>query len=126
MHPNASQPIYYDIPPNPLETLRMIQRSRPAIIRGTCDKVSRSAELRIGCDILTKKGKEKAWDLPEAYIDIMGDEKVSIAVTEDGLADSVQMLEEGGEEIFVKPLNEEMAMSDFMGRLSIRTYFLKL
>jgi hypothetical protein len=104
----------------------MIQRSRPAIIRGACDRILRSAELRIGCDIISNKGKEKAWDLPETYDEIMGDEKVSIAVTEDGLADSVQMLEEGGEEVFVKPLNEEMAMSDFMGRLSIRTYFLKL
>jgi jumonji domain-containing protein 7 len=44
-------------------------------------------------------------------------EEVTIAVTEDGLADSVQTLE-GGEEVFVKPLNEEMALSDFFDRLS--------
>ena len=35
MHPNASQPIYYDTPPSHLEALRMINKSRPAIIKGT-------------------------------------------------------------------------------------------
>jgi hypothetical protein len=35
MHPNATQPIYYDTPPSPLEALRMINKSRPAIIKGT-------------------------------------------------------------------------------------------
>jgi hypothetical protein len=35
MHPNATQPIHYDTPPSPLEALRMINKSRPAIIKGT-------------------------------------------------------------------------------------------
>jgi jumonji domain-containing protein 7 len=65
---------------------------------------------------LTSKGKEKAWELPQNYIDIMGDKRVSIAVTEDGLADSVQLIE--GEKGFVKPLNEEMLLSTFLDRLS--------
>jgi len=65
---------------------------------------------------LTSKGKEKAWDLPQTYIDIMGDKGVWIAVTEDGLADSVQAIEGG--KGFVKPLNEEMSLSTFLGRLS--------
>jgi len=33
MHPNATQPIYYDTPPSSLEALRMINNSRPAIIK---------------------------------------------------------------------------------------------
>jgi jumonji domain-containing protein 7 len=65
---------------------------------------------------LTSKGKEKAWGLPQTYIDIMGEKLVSIAVTEDGLADSVQAIE--GEKGFVKPLNEEMSLSTFLDRLS--------
>ena len=47
----------------------------------------------------------------------MADEKVSIAITENGLADSVVKLK-GGEEVFVKPLNEELSFPDFLGRLS--------
>ena len=46
----------------------------------------------------------------------MGDKGVWIAVTEDGLADSVQAIEGG--KGFVKPLNEEMSLSTFLGRLS--------
>jgi jumonji domain-containing protein 7 len=65
---------------------------------------------------LTSKGKEKAWELPQTYIDIMGDKLVSIAVTQDGLADSVQAID--GEKGFVKPLNEEMSLSIFLDRLS--------
>ena len=65
---------------------------------------------------MTSKGKERAWGLPQTYIDIMGDKRVSIAVTEDGLADSVQALEGG--KGFVKPLNEEMSISTFLDRLS--------
>lgn len=65
---------------------------------------------------MTSKGKEKAWELPQTYIDIMGDRKVSIAVTEDGLADSVQAIDGG--KGFVKPLNEEMSLSTFLDRLS--------
>lgn len=56
------------------------------------------------------------WNSPQTYIDIIGSEAVSIAITEDGLADSVQALE-SGKEVFVKPLNEEMALEDFMKRL---------
>jgi hypothetical protein len=72
----------------------------------------------IGYNAISAKGKEKAldWNIPETYLDIIKEE-VTIAVTEDGLADSVQTLE-GGEEVFVKPLNEEMALSDFFDRLS--------
>jgi len=65
---------------------------------------------------LTSKGKEKAWELPQTYIDIMGDKTVTIAVTKDGLADSVQVIEGG--KGFVKPLNEEMSLSIFLDRLS--------
>jgi hypothetical protein len=58
------------------------------------------------------------WNSPQTYIDIIGSEAVSIAITEDGLADSVQTLSDGsGKEVFVKPLNEEMALEDFMQRL---------
>jgi len=46
----------------------------------------------------------------------MGDTKVSIAVTQDGLADSVQTIE--GSKGFVKPLNEEMSFSEFLNKLS--------
>jgi hypothetical protein len=46
----------------------------------------------------------------------MGDKRVSIAVTQDGLADSVQLIEGG--KGFVKPLNEEMSLSTFLDRLS--------
>jgi hypothetical protein len=58
------------------------------------------------------------WNSPQTYIDIIGSEAVSIATTEDGLADSVQVLE-SGKEIFVKPLNEEMTLEDFMKRLGL-------
>jgi ubiquinone biosynthesis protein Coq4 len=58
------------------------------------------------------------WNSPQTYIDIIGSEAVSIAITEDGLADSVQTLSDAsGKEVFVKPLNEEMALEDFMNRL---------
>jgi jumonji domain-containing protein 7 len=69
-------------------------------------------------NILTSKGKEKAWDLPQTYTDIMGNSKVSIAITTDGLADSVQTIEGRKGKGFVKPLNEEMDLSDFLDRLS--------
>jgi jumonji domain-containing protein 7 len=113
MHPNATQPIYYDTPPSPLEALRMINKSRPAIIKGTYPHRNQLIE---GHEILTSKGKEKAWEVPQTCIDIMGDRPVSIAVTEDGLADSVQLIEGG--KGFVKPLNEEMSLSTFLDRLS--------
>jgi hypothetical protein len=58
------------------------------------------------------------WNSPQTYIDIIGSEAVSIAITEDGLADSVQALE-SGKEVFVKPLNEKMALEDFMKRLGL-------
>jgi hypothetical protein len=47
----------------------------------------------------------------------MADDTVSIAITENGLADSVLKLK-GGEEVFVKPLNEELSFPDFLNRLS--------
>jgi hypothetical protein len=34
MYPSPSQPIPYPTPPNALEALRMIHRSRPAVIQG--------------------------------------------------------------------------------------------
>jgi jumonji domain-containing protein 7 len=117
MHPNATQPIYYDTPPSPLEALRMINKSRPAIIKGTYPPRNQLIE---GHEILTSKGKEKAWGLPQSYIDIMGDKRVSIAVTEDGLADSVQAI--NGGKGFVKPLNEEMSLSIFLDRLSTSSH----
>jgi hypothetical protein len=47
----------------------------------------------------------------------MANDTVSIAITENGLADSVLKLK-GGEEVFVKPLNEELTFPDFLRRLS--------
>lgn len=78
--------------------------------------VARSSKLiRTGCDILTSKGKEPAWSDPETYIELLRDQSVSIAVTNDGLADSVQVV--NGEKVFVKPLNEEMDMPTFLSKL---------
>ena len=71
--------------------------------------------MSIGCTILSDKGKEKEWDSPGTYIDILGDGEVAIAVTEDGLADSVQSVE--GTKVFLKPLNEEMGIKTFLTKL---------
>jgi hypothetical protein len=45
MYPDPSQPIIYEDPPTPLEALRMINRSRPAIIRGLSYRYHRTDNL---------------------------------------------------------------------------------
>lgn len=73
----------------------------------------------VGCTILSTKGKEKEWSRPETYSEIL-DGEVSIAVTEDGLADSVQSVD--GSKVFLKPLNEEMGITTFLTKLGKLTY----
>lgn len=66
---------------------------------------------------MSKKGKEKEWSLPATYSDVLGDTEVAIAVTEDGLADSVQSVD--GKKVFLKPLNEEMGIQTFLAKLGV-------
>lgn len=83
-----------------------------------------------------------SWDA-ESLVNLVGGRQLSIAITDDGLADSVRQLNlceggnNGGEalvdadstlqenghlfenerEIFVKPLTEKMSLADFLDRL---------
>lgn len=71
--------------------------------------------MEAGCTILSDKGQEKEWSIAETYTKILGDKELSIAITSDGLADSVQSVD--GSQVFLKPLNEEMAITTFLEKL---------
>ncbi|GFZ45061.1 hypothetical protein JCM24511_02787 [Saitozyma sp. JCM 24511] len=96
------QPTVYDHPPTSLEAMRMIYRAHPALIRGC------------GSDVML--GASEDWDAPETYERVAGDRVVTIAITDDGLADSVRVSEDGST-MFVKALDEQLQMATFLARL---------
>lgn len=63
-----------------------------------------------------KPGEDRDWNIAETYTKIQADKPVTIAVTDDGLADSVRVLPDGGTS-FTKPCDEQMTMSTFLKRL---------
>ncbi|EIW67694.1 hypothetical protein TREMEDRAFT_69678 [Tremella mesenterica DSM 1558] len=93
--------VVYPHPPGPVEAARMIQRSHPALIKNFSP--------------LTSQGIERDWTDSDTYSSTCSGE-VTIAITDDGLADSVRV-DEDGLGMFVKPLEEKMPMSTFLTRL---------
>ncbi|KAK4687834.1 peptidyl-lysine (3S)-dioxygenase / protease, partial [Tremellales sp. Uapishka_1] len=88
--------------PTALEALRMIHKSNPVLIRGF-----RPAKLDTEVD----------WDDADTY---GTNQEITVAITDDGLADSVRHLDTGSTS-FVKPLEEILMFSDFSARLRART-----
>ncbi|OCF37197.1 hypothetical protein I316_01104 [Kwoniella heveanensis BCC8398] len=64
----------------------------------------------------TVAGPENDWTTPEIYERIGGKDKVTVAITDDGLADSVRTLADGST-TFVKALDERMSIPDLISRL---------
>ncbi|BEI98855.1 hypothetical protein CcaverHIS631_0311540 [Cutaneotrichosporon cavernicola] len=104
---------YYDLqfpsafklnePPSALEALRMISKSHPTVIRGYSPL----------CE-----GVDHDWRMPATYTKLHGNmAEVTIAITDDGLADSVRTLG-SGDTTFVKPLEERMSMATFLSKLT--------
>ncbi|KAI5453571.1 hypothetical protein NCC49_005397 [Naganishia albida] len=92
-------------PPNPLEMLRIIHAGRPVIFPGFSPE-RKTATQRID------------WKNTEALSEAMGERKVSIAVTPNGLADALHTDETTGKTYFVQPLTENMSFSSFFERLA--------
>ncbi|ODO09988.1 hypothetical protein I350_02212 [Cryptococcus amylolentus CBS 6273] len=88
--------------PSDLEALRMIHNGHPCVIKGF-SPLSESAE---GHD----------WSKSKVYEDVAGDKKVTVAVTDDGWADSVRTLP-NGRKTFVKALDAKMTIKDLVSRL---------
>ncbi|WVQ85080.1 hypothetical protein IAT38_007244 [Cryptococcus sp. DSM 104549] len=93
----------YQDPPSPLETLRMIQRAYPAVIEGFSP--------------LTSAASAHDWRKPEVYAEVAGDKPMTVAITDDGLADSVRTLDDGSA-TFVKPHDTQMSIPDLLGKLN--------
>ncbi|WWC70906.1 uncharacterized protein I206_104858 [Kwoniella pini CBS 10737] len=96
----------YDVPPSSLEALRMIHRAHPSVIHG----FSPLSEAAQGND----------WTKTEIYESISGNNEVTVAITDDGLADSVRELGDGST-TFVKALDVKMTMSNLISKLSNRS-----
>nr|XP_019045472.1 hypothetical protein I302_05862 [Kwoniella bestiolae CBS 10118]OCF24402.1 hypothetical protein I302_05862 [Kwoniella bestiolae CBS 10118] len=92
----------YDESPTALEALRMINRSHPSVIK--CFSP------------LTVSAQRHDWTKPDIYQRISGDRGVTVAITDDGLADSVRELEDGTT-TFVKAFDDKMTTSSLISRL---------
>ncbi|WRT67922.1 uncharacterized protein IL334_004896 [Kwoniella shivajii] len=95
----------YDEPPSSLEALRMISRSHPAVIRGFSP--------------LTPAAQCHDWSRSAVYETLSENRKITVAVTDDGLADSVRELDDGTS-TFVKPFGEKTTISELISRLRSR------
>ncbi|CAD6563911.1 MAG: hypothetical protein TREMPRED_002371 [Tremellales sp. Tagirdzhanova-0007] len=93
----------YRVPMSSLQALRLIHTARPALIHG----------------FSPLKGSLEDWTRGETYSSISGSRPISIAVTDDGLADSVREVD-NGTRVFLKPLEETMTMSAFLDGLCRR------
>ncbi|WWD18607.1 hypothetical protein CI109_103060 [Kwoniella shandongensis] len=89
-------------PPSSLEALRMIHTGHPVLIEGF-------SPLSSGLE-------NYDWSQPEVYKQLSENKPVTVAVTDDGLADSVRTLPNRST-TFVKPLEEKMTISDLISRL---------
>jgi jumonji domain-containing protein 7 len=102
-------PDTYDEPPSALEALRMVAKGHPAVIHGGF----------LGRSYLTEgfspMKAEHDWRALETY-NALHSGDVTIAVTDDGLADSVRT--HNGESLFVKPLEVQMPMAEFLAQLA--------
>ncbi|WWC88527.1 uncharacterized protein L201_003438 [Kwoniella dendrophila CBS 6074] len=96
----------YEQPPTSLEALRMINRAHPAIIKGFSP--------------LTSAAQPHDWSKPEIYKEISRDKEVTVAITDDGLADSVRELEDGST-TFVKAYDGKMTILALISRLGPKT-----
>ncbi|KAK8858712.1 hypothetical protein IAR55_002941 [Kwoniella newhampshirensis] len=92
-------------PPSSVEALRMIHRGPPVIIENFSP--------------LTARAEGYDWSRPETYEQISGNRSVTVAVTDDGLADSVRTLPDGTT-TFVKPFEERMTIPSLISRLGRR------
>ncbi|KAK6908025.1 hypothetical protein I203_102026 [Kwoniella mangroviensis CBS 8507] len=96
----------YDEHPSSLEALRMVNRAHPAIIKGFSP--------------LTTAAHTHDWTQPEIYQEISGERKVTVAITDDGLADSVREMEDGST-TFVKAFDDKMTISTLISHLQSDT-----
>ncbi|EPQ59252.1 Clavaminate synthase-like protein [Gloeophyllum trabeum ATCC 11539] len=95
---NGSQ---YDIlgkPPSALEFARLVQISRPVLIKGH------------------KVQAQEVWS-NDYLIERMGDQKISVAITPDGRADAITA-GPGGKEYFTEPYVQQMTMAEFLDKLT--------
>ncbi|WVF68961.1 hypothetical protein IAT40_003735 [Kwoniella sp. CBS 6097] len=92
----------YTSPPSALDALRMISRSHPAVIQGFSP--------------LKSAAETYDWTQPAIHEDLGGEEKLTVAITDDGLADSVRTLPDGST-TFVKALDMKMTIPDLVSRL---------
>ncbi|OXG42832.1 hypothetical protein C359_02159 [Cryptococcus neoformans Bt120] len=94
-------------PPSALATLRMIHHSHPYLINGFSPLEKETASLF-------------DWSRAETYKEISGSRRVTVAVTDDGLADSVRERHDG-RKTFVKALETKMTMSQLTEKLGRST-----
>ncbi|WVR06473.1 hypothetical protein IAU60_003504 [Kwoniella sp. DSM 27419] len=90
------------IPPTPLQVLRMIYSAHPAVIQGHSP--------------LRPAATKYDWRKPDIYSDTCGSTEVTVAITDDGLADSVRGLPGGGT-TFVKAFEDKMTISELISKL---------
>ncbi|ORX37288.1 cupin-like domain-domain-containing protein [Kockovaella imperatae] len=105
----APVPDLYEHEPSAAEAARMIAKAHPAVIAGSFSPCKDGPESR-------------DWGEPQTHKSIFHEDgneasrTCSIAVTDDGLADSVRRPAEG-RSTFVKPLEARMTMVDFLSQI---------
>ncbi|KZT24484.1 Clavaminate synthase-like protein [Neolentinus lepideus HHB14362 ss-1] len=95
---NGSQYEVLETPPSPLEFARLVQISRPVLIKGY------------------KVPAQTLWS-NNYLIECMGDQKISVAVTPDGRADAITAGQDG-REYFTEPHVQQMTMAEFLLKIS--------
>ncbi|TFK55723.1 Clavaminate synthase-like protein [Heliocybe sulcata] len=95
---NGSQYDILETPPSPLEFARLVQISRPVLIKGH------------------EVPAQNMWS-NEYLIRCMGDQKITVAVTPDGRADAITAGPDG-REYFTEPHVQQMTMAEFLLKLS--------
>lgn len=83
-----------DAPPSPIEAIRMIHRARPVVMScqyitvmlGGAQDEECLADLVAASNftVLKRARAHYNWDDPETYVRILGDQSVTIALTDDG------------------------------------------
>nr|ODN89836.1 hypothetical protein L204_06113 [Cryptococcus depauperatus CBS 7855] len=90
-------------PPTALEALRMVHSNHPCVIKA-------------GFSPFLDAAKAYDWSRAETYQAIEGSREVTIAVTDNGLADSVRTFSDGTT-TFVKPFETKMTIAELIEKL---------
>jgi jumonji domain-containing protein 7 len=91
-----------DSEPSPLEFMRFVAANKPFVARG----------------VALQWPAVQSWT-PSILMDIMGDRRVNVAITPNGYADA-PTLDQEGNIVFAKPMEESQQFSDFMAHLTNR------